>query len=536
MPKKGFYLGYRWNPETGRVARKPLHADLRGHCALMAPTGAGKGVCHEIPNFLLGGLNHCTTVSIDPSGQNAAVCAEALRNAGLKVLPVNPSGLHVERYPDLATIGLNPLMQLDPAKPDRFFKDSALLADATIPKGANESQPHFPLSARGLWTWLEMHCRNRDGDKAHLGTCRDMLMEAEHLDAKGKPVSGLRFYAAEAVASCHPRIANMAGYYLERSREIDSIKSTCATATRFLEGEAIRADLTKNGVDLAALSDTPTVLFLMLGADDLEFDGPWLRIVITCILNALYRRGNENGVPVLLALSEFAQLGELEPIRAALGQARKYGVRLFPTVLQDVNQLRQTYGPHGAGTFIANSRYLIAMRPDDDETAEFLSRHAGEHAVPHVSVSNDPQTGQPRINLGTRDERLWPAHKIRELPDRHALVWKSGKAAPMTIYCPPYWDIPECRAAARPDPFHLELPPLTPRRRPWWRPPVALLAALLWAGALLMPASWLHVSAVEPPPRIMTAARPAPPPHAAPPVLHHHTRMPARRRHAAPRG
>ena len=68
--------------------------------------------------------------------------------------------------------------------------------------------------------------------------------------------------------------------------------------------------------------------------------GVWLRLVITAALRSLYPPG---GVPVLFMLDEVAQLGHLGPIEDALGQARGYGMALWP-VLQDFNQFRDLYG------------------------------------------------------------------------------------------------------------------------------------------------------------------------------------------------
>src|SRR5690349_5728305 len=115
-------LGYAWDPETGRTGNA-VYFDLSSHLTLFGPTRCGKGATLEIPNLLLG-LHGMSVVSIDPTGQNAAVCAQARRKAGSKVLPGNPLGLHVKRYPDLKSVGCNPLVGgVDPNSP-RFFEEA----------------------------------------------------------------------------------------------------------------------------------------------------------------------------------------------------------------------------------------------------------------------------------------------------------------------------------------------------------------------------------------------------------------------------
>jgi type IV secretory pathway TraG/TraD family ATPase VirD4 len=94
-------------------------------------------------------------LSIDPSGQNAAVCSEARRCAAKNdVQCLNPLGLHAGRYPDLESVGCNPLANIDPRSP-LFFQECAAVGEALI-KLEGDAQIHFPQSARGLVTGLVM--------------------------------------------------------------------------------------------------------------------------------------------------------------------------------------------------------------------------------------------------------------------------------------------------------------------------------------------------------------------------------------------
>jgi type IV secretory pathway TraG/TraD family ATPase VirD4 len=146
------YCGNKWNPKSGRKGA-PLAFDLESNFELVAPPGSGKGASLEIPNLLVG-LRKCSVLSIDPSGQNAAVCAEARRLAGNDALSLNPMGLHVARYPDLESVGCNPMWGI--GWPSVFFyQDCAAIGEALI-KLENDAQNHFPQSARGLVTGLVM--------------------------------------------------------------------------------------------------------------------------------------------------------------------------------------------------------------------------------------------------------------------------------------------------------------------------------------------------------------------------------------------
>lgn len=447
-------LGVEWNPETGRTG-KPVTFDLSSHATLLGPTRCGKGATLEIPNLLLG-LRHTSVVSIDPTAQNACVTAEARRKAGSKVLVLNPMGLHVGLYPDLQSCGCNPLVAgVDPRSP-RFYEEAAAIGEAMIAV-EGDPQRHFPESARGLITGLIMWVRLRDGDQAHLGTVLQLLTEAEQTDANGRPVKGLRRTAAEMVASQHFQIASLAARFIkDGSREIDSIRSTAETATRWLLSDPMRKDLARNGIDWGQLTRMPTTVFVILPAEDLEFHAVWLKLIVSCALNGIYRQAGKGSVLTLFMLAEFFALGHLKPVLAAMGQGAKYGVRLWP-VLQDAGQLATLYGPHGASTFIGNSGCLFAFAPGEYDTAEFLSKHSGEQYGLNVSASDDAQGGVRR-SYSPQRERAWPPDKISRVPAFHGLVWKYGNPQPQPVYCQPYFENPACLRLARADPYHRSKP------------------------------------------------------------------------------
>jgi len=467
------YLGRRWNPRTGRTGRRVTY-DLRSHLTLFGTTGCGKGATLEIPN-LLRGLRRMSVVSIDPSGQNAAVTAAARRRAGRHVLMLNPFNLHVAGYPDMQDVGFNPLTTLDPAAP-AFFEIAASLGDAMI-SVEGDSQIHFPNSARGLMTWLMMYVRLRDGDRANLGTVRDLL------------TGDLPATAEDAVAAGHPGLASLAWKYQKESKELEGVISTAETQSRWLLSDVMRASLAKNGVDFGRLKERPTTVFLILPAGrELETHGVWLRLAVTSALNALYAR--IGGTPTLFMLSEFAQLGKLASITAALGQGRKYGIRLWP-VLQNMGQLRDIYGPQNSNTFIANSGCVVSFCAGDGDTAEWMSAFSGEQGVVGMSASADPHApGGVRINYNEQRERVWAPGKTRELPEFHGLVWQFGKAEPQPVYCPPYWKIGACRRRARPDPYHPQAAGGGLHRR--LRRVVRLAAGAALAAAVVVGIAWLR--------------------------------------------
>jgi type IV secretory pathway TraG/TraD family ATPase VirD4 len=155
-------------------------------------------------------------------------------------------------------------------------------------------------------------------------------------------------------------------------------------------------------------------------------------------------------------------------------------------VWQDLNQAREVFGVNNAKTLLANSGCLFAFNPgNDSDTAEFLSRLSGDHLVPGLSVSDDAKQLGDRGTIAPQRERLWSPERIRNLPERHALLFRAGEAEPVSLYCPPYWDIEACRRVARPDPYHGHMPARQTGRR-WRGLVVACAGAALLAGMLML--------------------------------------------------
>jgi len=450
------YCGDRWNPANSSRGA-PLVVELESNFELIAPPGSGKGAGLEIPNLLLG-LRSCSVVSIDPSGQNAAVCAEARRRAGNRVLCLNPLGLHVERYPDLASVGCNPLATIDP-RSSLFLQQCQAVGEALI-KLEGDSQVHFPQSARGLVTGLvmwEVLKAAREGRAPLLENVRTMLCEAEQTNADGTLRAGLRYHAHCMVASGHWQISDLAGRYIrDGSREIDSIISTARTQTEWLLSEPMRADLRRNGVDWSQLFDVPTTVFVIVPAEYLETQegSVWLRLIVMSALRPLYSLAGQHRVKeVVFLLSEFPALKKLTAAESLRSQGRKYGLRAW-FVAQDIHQFRDIYGPHGAESFAGQCDAVFSFAPGEWESAEWMSRRSGEENFVSMSASQSSDRPGVSVNYSVQRRRAWPPEKILSLPKYHGLVWLQGQSSAVPVYTAPYWEISAAARLARPDPYH----------------------------------------------------------------------------------
>jgi type IV secretion system protein VirD4 len=434
-------LGLGWDIwDKGRKGGPVSYTDNR-HLSIFGPTRSGKGVSLEIPNLLRLGLRRfggpLSIINIDPKGQNYCVTGRWRGTVSKTVLlnPLNVMGL--------GSTGFNPLAALNPQSP-RFFEECSNIAEALI-KIDTSGDPFWSESARSLMLALvmfEVKLARGVGRVPSLENVRAML------------TGDLSATAKQMIATGDFQLASLAGRFVQENRTIESIKATADTQTRWLLSGPMRADLAKNGIDFAILKRQPVTVYVILPPEFLQTFSVWLRLVVACALNALYRQGG-GGLRTLFMLSEFAQLGKMESVAACLAQGAGFGIQLCP-VLQDINQLRAIYGKDEAHTFLGMSGATFSFCPNDYETAEWMSRRSGEINEPDLSAGDDPQYGA-RATWRTQRRRLLTPDDLHNIPEFHGMVYFAGKSRPQPVYAPPYWDArdnPDLQGRYDPDPYH----------------------------------------------------------------------------------
>ena len=435
-------LGLQWNTRRGH-ARRRVWYKLNRHVICFGPTRSGKGVSLEIPNLLRLGARKrdpLSIISIDPKGENAAVTAR-WRATVSNVVYLNPLNVGL-----LGSTGFNPLAALDHTSP-QFFLHASAIAEALV-RIAESGDPFWSISARNLVLALVMW-EVRQARTAN--PPRMPLLK----NVRGMLTGDLPATATAIFNSGDFVLASLAGQFMEKNKTNDGIVATASSGTQWLLDQNMLDDLAKDGIDWAQLKTKPTTVYVILPAHALETFSAWLRLVVACAFNALYRQEGGGGLRTLFLMSEFAQLGRLSMVGAALAQGAGYGIQLFP-VLQDINQLRKLYGRDEANTFLGMSGATFAFTPNDGETAEWMSKRAGDVVIPGLTVSRSPQ-GDVSETIRAERQRAVPPDDMFNIPEFHGMVFFAGQSAAQPVYAPPYFDRrgnPDLVGRYDPDPYH----------------------------------------------------------------------------------
>ena len=174
-------------------------------------------------------------------------------------------------------------------------------------------------------------------------------------------------------------------------------------------------------------------------------------------------------------MDEFAALGHLKIIETTWALARGYGIQMMP-VLQDLNQLKSLYKERWE-TFLGNAGAIASFAPNDQTTAEWLSKRLGDttRIARSESRRDDRSASDNNANYSPVKVPFMTPHELYGLEPGHMVLLMAGLSNATRIYVPPYFRVDERDRRARVNPYFHPVP----RRRNL--PPPANNSGGTWA-------------------------------------------------------
>jgi len=220
-------------------------------------------------------------------------------------------------------------------------------------------------------------------------------------------------------------------------KERGSIMSTALLALAIFRNAAVRNRTSHSDFhfsDLRGIKDPkdgkfkPTYVYLSVNMVDADAVNPITAIFIELMSNFLLSNapdgihaGHKLGpYPVLFVLDEFPKMQRLSAVIQGpdLGRGQKVS---YLIIGQDLNQIKEKYGPESTATLMSTTAAKIIMKQNDVETAETFSRILGEESILNAVGSKEaPKTA-----------RLYSALDIRALKDSKQLI--SYQANPKAV-------------------------------------------------------------------------------------------------------
>ncbi|MDD2462817.1 MAG: IncP-type conjugal transfer protein TraG [Desulfobulbus sp.] len=402
-----------------------LRHDGPEHVMAIAPTRSGKGVGIIIPTLLTWPNSVIVT---DIKGENWGITAgyrkRALKNRVMKFDPTASDG---------SSVKYNPLEEIRMGTRNEV-RDAQNIADILVDPQGTGQLDHWAKTGHALLVGTILHILYaREIRSKNLTSVASFLSDpnrgidqtiASMLTAKHDPeLNNSWLDMTGRKTATHPVVAAAARELLNKSdNERSGVLSTAMSFLGLYRDPIVAANTCSSEFKISDLMyhDDPVSLYLVVPPSDLSRTRPLMRMIINQIGRTLTESLEfKEGKPVaayqhrlLLLLDEFPALGRLDFFESALAFIAGYGMKAL-LVVQSLNQLKKTYGPHNS--IMDNCHIRIVFTPNDNDTAELISRMLGQKTeiVNNQSLSGDrmslwlkhmsystQETGRPLLTPG----------------------------------------------------------------------------------------------------------------------------------------
>ncbi len=432
----GIVIGERYRVDRDSVAAMPFRSDEAqtwgaggkspllcfdgsfgsSHGIVFAGSGGFKTTSVTIPTALKwgGGL-----VVLDPSSEVAPMVSEHRRQAGRKVIVLDPTA---------GGVGFN---ALDWIGRHGNTKEEDIVAVATWimtdnARTASARDDFFRASAMQLLTAL----------------IADVCLSG-HTDEKDQTLRRVRANLSEPEPQLRARLTkiyegsasdfvkeNVAVFVNMTPETFSGVYANAVKETHWLSYPNYAGLVSGNSFSTDDLADGKTDIFIALDLKVLEAHPGLARVVIGSLLNAIYNRNGDVKGRTLFLLDEVARLGYLRILETARDAGRKYGITLT-MIFQSLGQMREAYGGRDATSkWFESASWISFSAINDPDTADYISKRCGDTTV-EVDQTNrsSGMKGSSRSRSKQLNRRpLILPHEVLRMRSDEQIVFTSGNA------------------------------------------------------------------------------------------------------------
>ncbi len=343
--------------------------------------GSGKTSCVLIPEAVRW---YGSLICIDPKGEIASVTARG-RATTDRVFVLDPMG---EVKGDAAKSlrgSFNPLSGLADADREEIAEVARTVADALVIPSGGDSGHYWDDEGRTLIELLVLHCLHDEPTERHtLMTVREYL---NHPD-------GLASYLERMIneTDCEQAARLAADFLAKPEKEQGYTQSSAARNLRWVTQPKMSEVLQSSDLDIGALKETPTTVFLVMPPKEIRNNPRWLRLLVNVAMARLMR-GGPGKRPVLLQADEFPALGRMREAEKIVAEGRSYGVTLH-AVVQNLPQMKSKdlYGDDWEN-FQSSAGVMQVLGVNDLTTAKMVSDRLGTQTVRTQNVQSGGEMG-----------------------------------------------------------------------------------------------------------------------------------------------
>lgn len=340
--------------DEGDVPQGFLHWDDEGHLMTVAPTRTGKSTTLIIPNLL---RYRGSAVVLDPKGElYEATSKWRSENVG-PVYRLNPYQGKTHAFNPLATI-----VQAS---------DARALAEIIIPPDPN-SADFFRKDAVAFLTALLLYVTYKaPSELRNMSEVR--RMSSAPLEAFGNILEAM-------MLSDVPAIRNSANIIQTKPKDrgLSTLRETLHTDLAIFDLPGVVAATERSDFDFKDLKDKAATVYITVPFSQMDALGPFVKIALTCALNAMIQNERQPDIPVLFMMDEFLSLKSFEKFQDAMLTHAGAGVRLW-FFLQNLAKLEQYYPTSWRSFFDAQVKIFFGT--NDHFTGKLISEFLGDRTM-----------------------------------------------------------------------------------------------------------------------------------------------------------
>lgn len=371
--------GYRILADGVTVSNDTWATGLGNHDLIIGPTGGGKTRGYVLPN-LLSTQESC--IVADSKGTLRRQVGGILERRGFRVMELDFTDLLHSPW------GYNPLrfIRWDEQRGCWNEQDIITVAAALVPV-EDKTQPFWEYAARNLLEALvgyTLECL--PAEEHDLTSVARLFAEAE--------TGILDEFMGELCTIAPESFAAMRWRSLQTCRRADKMYGSilgilAQKVSNFSFAGARELFTNLNQIDFAAISHTPTAVFVRVSDNDFSLANLtslfYTQALQTLIAEADSRPDNRLQIPVRLYLDDFSNLTipDMDKIISVI-RSREISVSI---VLQSITQLEGLYGHAKAMTIVDNCDHLLYLGGQSVETARFIGSKANK---PVSTILNMP--------------------------------------------------------------------------------------------------------------------------------------------------
>lgn len=377
----GMFFGKSSGPGKRDSGGAPICSTPGSHTLVVAPTYSGKGTRVIIPTLLR--YQAGSLIVIDRKGATAAVTARARAKlpGSAAVHIINPWDVlrdHFETH-DLPFATYNPLDVLEKDDPN-VVAVAQSLAKAMCPQ---ETGDFWSASAADLITAVLLYLTDyHSTEQKTLARARELLTQPKrqfdntlaHLLVSEAYGGAIREFAGSFRAAAAAAPQTYAGIIAAVSQHMG-----------FISDPRLKEATATSSFSMDDLLTESTSIYLIVPTEQMENQGPWLRLMIAAALHT-YRRAYRGGDRrCLFVIDEFPALGRIDEITGpGIAMTAGYGVD-FALVTQSLDQIKGTYG-ESAESILNNCAFKwfcgLSTFGDLKYLSEALCENAGRQPTP----------------------------------------------------------------------------------------------------------------------------------------------------------